>query len=141
MNGECGVDALVELAAWELIGRHSLDEIESLLMQEGVTSGDSLKLTLFIPSAFAREYFEPEGIGFPDEFIVGEPGAYVVRRYEDEPIYLAARRLARRWLDEHRPSLVGRVLDWSSEAEALKLAREQGLTPDHLDMVHHGFLE
>ncbi|MBV6412598.1 MAG: hypothetical protein OMOMHJEC_00370 [Xanthomonadales bacterium] len=141
MSSTSTIDALVELAAWELIGRNCLDEIEALLIQEGTTSADALKLTLFIPSAFAREVHESEGIRFPDQFYVGEKGNYKVRNYADEAIYVSARKLARRWLDEGRPSLVGRVLDWSSESDGLRTARENGLTPTHIDIVHHGFTD
>ena len=135
------IDALVELAAWELVCRNSLDEIEGLLIQEGTTCLDALKLTLLIPSAFAREVHESEGIKFPDQFYVGAEGHYRERNYAEEPIYVSARKLARRWLDERRPSLVARVLDWSSEATGLKAARAQGLTPMYIDIVHHGFTD
>ena len=136
---EANTDAWVERAALELVHRHNLDEIESLLVQAGATPELSLKLVLLIPSAFAREHFSPEGIAFPDTFLVGPSGSYSERPYSSEPIYSSARALARRWLSESRPSLVARVIDWSAEANAIKQAREQGLTPTHLSAVHHGF--
>src|SRR5882757_4613383 len=123
---ETNTDTWVERAALELIHRHSLDEIESLLVQAGATSEFSLKLTLLIPSAFAREHFAPEGIAFPDTFLVGPSGDYSERPYSSEPIYSSARALARRWLSESRPSLVARVIDWSAEAKSIQQAREQG---------------
>jgi hypothetical protein len=136
---EVNMDSWVERAALELAHRHSLDEIESLLVEAGATPDSALKLALLIPSAFAREYFASEGIEFPDTFLVGPPGSYSERPYSSEPIHVSARALARRWLSESRPSLIARVIDWSAEANSIKQAREQGLTPTRLSTVHHGF--
>lgn len=136
---EASVDAWVERAALELIHRHCLDEIESVLVQAGATPDLALKLVLLIPSAFAREHFASEGIQFPNTFLVGPSGNHSERLYSSEPIYVSARALACRWLSESRPSLVARVIDWSAEANSIKQAREQGLTPTRLSAVHHGY--
>jgi hypothetical protein len=131
------LDALVEEAALELVHKHNLDEIVASLQSSGVTLDAARRLVLIVPSAFARERFEPEGIQFPDHFLVGPLGAAVERPNESEPFYATARKLARRWLAESGPSLVGRVLDWSAEADAIKKAHEQGLTPVRMGFVHH----
>ncbi len=130
---------LVEQAALELVHRHSLDEIEAILVQSGVSPSDALRLVLLIPSAFAREHFEPQGIGFSETFYVGEKGNYETRAYADEPIYEEARQLARHWIAESRQSLIMRVLDWSAEANALEEAKKQGKTPTRFSILHHGF--
>jgi hypothetical protein len=132
------VAAWVEMAALELVHRHSLDEIQALLASRGVPASVALKLVLLIPSAFAREHFEPQGIAFSDHFLVGPPGNYLTRPYAAEPIYSQARFLARRWVEESHPSLVMRVLDWSAEANAIKQAKEQGQAPREFSAVHHG---
>jgi hypothetical protein len=132
------VDTWVERAALLLVHRHSLDEIEAVLVSQGVPSSAALKLVLFIPSAFAREHFEPQGVCFPDHFLVGPKGSYTKREYAAEPIYLQARLLARRWFAESRHSLIMRVLDWSAEANAINQAKERGQTPRELSAVHHG---
>jgi hypothetical protein len=137
-DNETNIDAWVERAALELVHRHSQDEIESILVQGGVSSAFALKLVLLIPSAFSREHFGPEGIVFPDTFLIGPSGKYSERPYSSEPIYVSARALARRWLSESRPSLVARVIDWSAEAKSIKQAREQGQTPQRVSAVHHG---
>jgi len=123
----------------DTVSQNNLDEIEKLLVSDGVSPQEALKLVLLIPSAFAREYFEPEGIAFPDIFLTGEPGQYIAHPYSSEPIYAQARMLARRWLAEARPSLVLRVLDWSAEADTIKQAKEQGLRLSKVSEVHHGF--
>lgn len=133
------ISGWVESAAMHLVHRNSLDDIEKLLVSEGISGQEALKLVLLIPSAFAREYFEPQGISFPDTFFTGSPGQYTVHPYSSERIYAQARMLARRWLAESRPSLVLRVLDWSAEANTIKQAKEQGLTPGKVGEVHHGF--
>ena len=130
---------LVETAALHLVHKDSLEEIEKLLLGNGVPARQAAKLMLLIPSAFAREHFELEGIGFPDTFLVGDPNQPASRPYSSEPFYLEARRLARRWAAESRPSLVLRVLDWSAEAKSIKEAKARGLTPTRLSEVHHGF--
>ena len=132
------VDATVEEAAVELVHRHSLDEIEALLVSRGVAPTTALKLVLLIPSAFAREHFEPEGIEFASHFFVGPKGHYIEKPYAAEPIYESARRLAKRWMSS-KPSFVGRILDWSAEASSIKEAKEKGLTPSRMGIVHHGF--
>jgi len=121
------------------VHRNSLDEIEKLLVKEGVPAYESSKLVLLIPSAFAREYFEPQGITFPDTYLLGSPGNYTTHAYSSELFYAQARLLARRWLTESRPSLVMRILDWSAEANSINQAKEQGLTPSKVSEVHHGF--
>jgi hypothetical protein len=140
MNHRCSLDTLVESAALELVHRHSLDEIEKTLVSQGVAQQAAERLMLLIPSAFAREYYEREGITFPDHFLVGPSGACVERSYASEPFHCSARELARRWIAESRLSLVMRVLDWSAEANGIKQAREQGLTPSSMSAVHHGFV-
>jgi len=139
MADRSDLDTLVEEAALELVHRHKLDEIEAALIRRAVTREAAERLVLIIPSAFAREHFEPAGIEFPGRFLVGPPGHYVERSYEAEPFYAAARSLARRWIAESRLTLVTRVLDWSAEADAIKKAKEQGLTPARMSIIHHGF--
>jgi hypothetical protein len=140
MNDPTDLDTLVEKAALELVHRHNLDEIGATLTSTGVTRQAAERLILLIPSAFAREHFEREGIEFPDHFLVGSNDQQVQRSYALEPIYCAARELARRWIAEGRLTLVMRVLDWSAEASGIKQAREQGLTPSRMSAVHHGFV-
>jgi len=139
MSDGLALQALVEDAALELVHKHSLGEIEDSLVSRGVTPQAAERLILLIPSAFAREYYEPSGIEFPSHFLVGPTGRYVERSYDAEPFHAAARELARRWIDESRLSLVMRVLDWSAEATAIKQARTQGLTPTSMSAIHHGF--
>jgi hypothetical protein len=134
-----GLQAVVEDAALELVHKHSLDEIEATLVSRGLTTESAERLVLLIPSAFACEYFEPSGIEFPNHFLVGPPGNYTERPYDAEPFYGVARELARRWMSESRLSLVMRVLDWSAEANGIKQAKAQGLTPSRMSAVHHGF--
>jgi hypothetical protein len=129
---------LVERAALELVQKHSLDEIETLIRGLGVGDGDSEKLVLFIPSAFAAQYYSATGIAFPEHYLVGPPGNYVERSYSLEPIYGLARLLCGDWLLQGRQSLVLRVLDWSAEANGIKEAISNGLTPTRMSAVHHG---
>ena len=131
-------DRLVERAALELVHLHSLDEVERVLVGQGASASDAQKLVLFIPSAFAREYFEPTGIQFPDQFLVGPRGRFKSKAYAAEPIYVSARQLARCWIAESRTSLVMRILDWSAEANAIKKAKAENLTPSRMSEVHHG---
>jgi hypothetical protein len=126
MSDGVSLRALVEDAALELVHKHSLDEIEDTLVARGVSPEAAERLVLLIPSAFAREYFEPSGIEFPDHFLVGSPGNYTERPYDAEPFHGAARELARRWLSESRLSLVMRVLDWSAEAKGIKKQTSKG---------------
>jgi hypothetical protein len=139
MRSAGALEDLVEDAALALVQQHDRDEIERDILAEGVDSTTAERLVLLIPSAFAREHFEPEGILFPDHFLVGPPGAHVERAYAQEPVYQAARILARRWRAESRDSLILRVLDWSAEAASIKEARDKGLTPERMSAVHHGF--
>ena len=132
------LSAFVEAAALELVHRHSLDEIEGVLVASGVTSELAAKAVLLIPSAFAASHYELEGISFPTEFSVGPPDALRILPYSSEPVYLEAKLLAERWRQEGRLSLVARVLDWSAEANAIKQARSEGLHPTRMSEVHHG---
>lgn len=139
MSDGIALQALVEDAALELVHKHSLDDIESALVSRGVTPQAAERLVLLIPSAFAREYFEPSGVEFPSHFLVGPAGCFTERSYDSEPFYGAARELARRWIAEARLSLVIRVLDWSAEANGIKEAKAKGLTPSRMSAIHHGF--
>jgi hypothetical protein len=128
----------VEAAAVELVHRHSLDEIENVLVASGISAEVAAKAVLLIPSAFAAVQFEREGVAFPSEFSVGPPEAIRRLSYSNEPLYQEARGLAERWLLEGRPALVARVIDWSAEASAIKEARAKGLHPSRMSEVHHG---
>lgn len=139
MRSASALEDLVEDAALALVQQHDRDEIEMELRAKGVDSTTAERLVLLIPSAFAREHFEPEGILFPDHFFVGPAGAHVERAYALEPVYQAARILARRWRAESRNSLILRVLDWSAEAAGINEANDKGLTPERMSAVHHGF--
>jgi hypothetical protein len=138
MSKSVETSELVERVALELVHRHSLDEIEALLRSDGVDTGKIERLVLFIPSAFAAEHFAPQGIEFPQHFLAGPSGSYTQHLYEGEPIYAAARALAREWESQGRHSLVLRVLDWSAEANAIKQSRSEGLTLTRMSAVHHG---
>lgn len=130
----------VELAAVDLVHKHDMDEIEISLRDRGCPDSLVERLLLLIPSAFAAEHYEADGIEFSKTFLVGPAGHYNERLYANEPVYMAARRLAARWKAEGRPSLIGRVLDWSAEAEGIKKAKAAGHTPTRLAAVHHGFI-
>jgi hypothetical protein len=132
------ISECVEQTAIELVHRHSLDEIEESLRATGVAADLASRLVLLVPSAFAAARFEPEGIEFPTDFLVGPEAALRHLPYQDEPGYVEARALAEKWLAEGRLSLVERVLDWSAEANAIKDAKSQGLTPARMVSVHHG---
>lgn len=139
MNGHLqSVASAVETTALELVHRNSLDEIEDLLTQQGLLPVFASKLVILIPSAFAAAHYEPTGIEFPTEFLVGAPGEEQTRPYATEPVYVEAKQLAERWLTEGRPSLVARVLDWSAEANGIKEANSKGLHPTKISIVHHG---
>lgn len=129
---------IVESAAMELVHRHSLDEIEGVLVASGIAADIVAKAVLLIPSAFAAVKHEPEGIWFPSEFSVGPPERLRKLPYSGEPLYQEARYLAERWLRESHPSLVGRVLDWSAEQNAIKEVRSKGLHPSRMAEIHHG---
>jgi hypothetical protein len=139
MTDKTQISELVEIAAIELIHRDSLDEIEALLADRNIIPETALRLLLLIPSAFAREYFEAQGVSFPDSYFSGPQGHFVSRPYSTEPIYDEARLLARKWISESRLSLVQRILDWSAEANLIKQAKEKGSTLKRISEVHHGF--
>jgi hypothetical protein len=132
------IEAIVERAALELVHRHSLDEIEAVLSAEGVPTPLAGRLVLLIPSAFAAAHYEPQGILFPQQFLVGPSGDRRELDYALEPGYREARRLAEQWALQEKHSFVARVLDWSAEASAIKEAKARGLTPSKLSCVHHG---
>lgn len=138
MKPKLTIASIVEMAASELVHRHDLDEIESALTASGVNPEVAAKAVLLIPSAFAAVHYQPEGIEFPLEFSVGPPEALRKLPYSSEPLHQEAKRLAMRWEQEGRHSLVLRVLDWSAEAKGIKQARSEGLHPTRMSEVHHG---
>jgi hypothetical protein len=138
MPPERSLEELVEEVALELVHRHSLDEIEAVLRESGVSASLAAKLVLLLPSAFAAAHYGAQGLEFTTHFLVGPEHDRRELPYAAEPGYNEARSLAQRWEAEGRSSLIGRVLDWSAEANAIEEARAKGLTPTRLDFVHHG---
>lgn len=132
---------LVERTAIELVKRHDLDEIESLLITEGAARALAPRLVLLVPSAFAREVFEPQGIAFPETFLTpGEGDADPIEHsYLEEPVYLEARTLARGWISASKEGAIARILEWSAEAGSIEEARTSGLTPSRVGPVTHDF--
>lgn len=132
------LESVVEAVAVELVHRHSLDEIETVLCNAGVPATLAARLVLLVPSAFAAAHFGPAGIEFPTHFLIGPQSAPKELPYAAEPGYNEAKTLAQRWAAEGRHSMLARVLDWSAEANAIKEARAKGLTPSCMSSVHHG---
>ena len=78
----------------------TIEEIHASLVRSGISSDDATKLVLFVPTAFAREMFEPEGITFPDHDTRTDPNRPARRiRYRREAIFQAARAVARELID------------------------------------------
>lgn len=130
--------ALVETTARELALGDDIEAIVAALSRFGFPHADIDRAVLFVPSAFARAFFEPAGITFSDQFLATRnPGEPETLSYLNEPIYLEACELARRCISESRAGLVQRVLDWSAEATGIRDARAQGLTPTTIGPVTH----
>jgi hypothetical protein len=138
-EGISDISELVRATAVDLVKKHDLDEIVGLMVSNGIDNDVAERAILLIPSAFAREYYEPCGITFPDTFLAGLGEQSIELQYENEPIYQHARALARQWIAESRQSVVMRVLEWSAEAKSIRESIERGLTPKRIGKVHHGF--
>lgn len=99
-------------------------------MAAGVREEDATKLLLFVPSAFAREMFEPEGVVFSDNYIYSRSRDQKrrVASYLEEPIYLHAREAARKLIEADRFTDLRIVIAWSAEGTLVQQAIEQGLS-------------
>jgi hypothetical protein len=104
------------------------DAIHTQLLSTGLSSEQATKLLLFVPCAFAREMFEPEGVQFSDDYFRSDgPGTSPRRKsYLREPIYQQARAVARRFIEHERFTDLRIVVAWSAEGDLIQQAIEQG---------------
>jgi hypothetical protein len=115
-----------------------ISEAAEALRAAGLGERSIPKLLLFIPSAFAREVYEPQGVGFPDFYLRPWCGKSVVRLpYRREPIYIQARRMARDLLARGQSSEVEGVLRWSAEQDLMEQAKERGLKMRQVAEILH----
>ncbi len=112
--------------------RDNIEDIAAELAQGRTDAGTResvVKLLLFVPSAFTREFYEPEGVAFPDAYTRADGDT--VRKglpYAGEPIYLQAREIARKMIRQGDFHLVDAVIVWSAEGKVLKEAQDRGLS-------------
>jgi hypothetical protein len=104
-----------------------ISETANVLLAAGITERTVSKLLLFIPSAFAREVYEPQGIRFPDYYLRPWWGAVVRLPYRREPIYAQARTIAREFIAQGQSMEVDQVLRWSAERSLVEQGMERGV--------------
>jgi hypothetical protein len=133
--------AQIEAIANELICKNNLEEIHQNLVRSGINSADAARALVFIPSAFAKEFYEPQGIEFPAKFTTTAPDGktFIEHSYSEEPIYGLACQLARLWIDTGKSSHVLRILAWSAELKLIEGAKARGLTPSRMSQINHNF--
>ena len=119
-NIQSAVDAFLTL--------ETTDEIHAYLVSLGHTEEQATKLLLFVPCAFAREMFEPEGVQFSDYYLRSDDRGATHRRksYLREPIYQQARTLARRLIEQERFTDLRVVIAWSAEGDLVQQAIQRG---------------
>ena len=125
-----------------LIEINEIDDIIDELKRSGYSDEQATKLALFVPSAFAREMYEPDGVRFMDTFIRHNTstGTRMRRQYADEPIYEQARRIAREMIDAERFQEIDNVIIWSAESQIMQQATDKGVPPGKRRLsenVHH----
>jgi hypothetical protein len=138
---ECLFADLIESVAVEMARNDDTDANIKYLVDKGIPNKIAQRIVLFTQSAFAREYYEPKGIQFPDFFYFTHKGKFQKRLYKFEPLYLHARDIARRWFSESKLEMAIKVLAGSAEAAAIEQIQAKGKTPKKIDAVHHGFTE
>ena len=80
------------------------NQIEGELVARGVEPGLATRLIQFLPIAFCRVLLRPQGVRFPDHYVVMGPGGTLVGEYplEQEPVYVQATVAARREVEAGR---------------------------------------
>jgi hypothetical protein len=106
-------------------------------MSLGQTEEQATKLLLFVPCAFAREMFEPEGVQFSDYYLRSNDGCATNRRksYLREPIYQWARAVARQFIEQERFTDLRIVIAWSAEGNLVQQAIERGCLLNSVKMA------
>lgn len=74
-----------------------MNELVHRLVTNGLTETEAEALVAFVPMAFAHEVLSAAGVTLPDTFLVrdSETGANVRGILKDDPVFIAARALAR----------------------------------------------
>lgn len=112
-----------------------------MLVREGFGRKLAARSVTLIPSAFARVVYESEGIKFPDYFYPGAK-AYqekMFTRYSNEPVFRAALALAQRMQSARETDKIMRIVELSTEHDAIMKAKAQGLTPSDFSFLIHEF--
>jgi hypothetical protein len=72
------------------------DGIADHLEKQGISEPLTTRLIQFLPIAFCRVFFAPQGVRFPGHYVVMTPHGKHAGEFqmEDEPVYVAARQAA-----------------------------------------------
>ncbi len=119
----------------------TVDRIYERLRSDGFSDRKAARCVTFLPSAFARVYYEGPNYSFPDHFF---PGAEAYKkgrflRYADEPIFQAAMALAQQMRRDGDWSDVGLIVEISAEHRGIEEAKARGLTPVGSSIIIYEF--
>ncbi len=101
------------------------------MCKEGFRHRTSAKAVVFIPSAFARIHFKNAPYEFPACYYPSL-AAYRrgrLRRYDLEPVFIAALALAKQMCSDGACVEVERIAQISAEYKSIATALENGLSP------------
>lgn len=118
--------------------RQSLTELlhRDLLARRGVNRRLASRVIAFTPSAFAR-VLHP-GFKFEDDYALLDDRAEEIgiRRLSEEPEFVLATELAKRWVREpSRRDWVERAAELSAESNVIEQFRSKGEVPDDLEFI------
>src|SRR5438045_3144717 len=118
----------IQSAVEAFLTLETTDEIHAQLLSLDLSAEEATKVLLFVPCAFAREMFEPEGVQFSDHYFRSDKHCATRRRksYLREPIYQQARAIARQFIEQERFTDLRIVIAWSAEGDLIQQAIAQG---------------
>ena len=130
----------IQTAAEILAQNAQLDDdgIMRLLTERGLEKKLAIDLYLFLPTAFTRAMFEGRGPTFQPTYRVVDPksGKRDAHRYDANPVYVEARRVARHWLaDPERRQQCLNIAGRSAELDALNNLLHKGSKLENIRFV------
>lgn len=119
----------------------TVDQIYRRLRSDGFSDRKASRCVTFLPSAFARIYYEDKGYSFPDFYYPGmsayKKGKF--ERYSGEPIFLTAMQLAQQMRRDEDWNQVEKIVEISAEHRGIVEAKARGLTPTGSSIIIYEF--
>ncbi len=130
-------DVLAGFRALHRLDGLSENMIHDELRSRGISAKTATKLVSFLPAACARDFWGPRGVRFRDQYTLFNFASRrsLTRPLSSDPVFCAGLAVIRAWKAAGvAAEVLGNVLAFSAENNAILEGVSQGARPEHMEM-------